>query len=48
MLVVHIHARGCSTASKFKSKSNFTKVLVTLNGTTVTLVIPFFRESNMS
>ena len=48
VLVVHIHARGCSTTSKFQHKSNFSKVLVTLNGTTVPLVIPFFRESNIS
>jgi hypothetical protein len=48
VLVVHIHARGCSTTSKFQHKSNFTKVLVTLNGTTVPLVIPFFRDANVS
>ena len=47
ILVVQIHARGCSTTSKFQQKSNFTKVLVTLNGTTVPLVIPFFRESSL-
>jgi hypothetical protein len=44
VLVVHTNARGCSTTSKFQQKSNFTKVLVTLNGTTVPLVIPFFRD----
>jgi len=46
VLVVHIHARGCSTTSKFQQKSNFTKVLVKMNGTTVPLVIPFLRESS--
>ena len=37
--VVHVHARGCLSAS------NLTNVLVTLNETTVPLVIPFFHES---
>lgn len=46
ILVAHIHARGCSTASKFQQKSNFTKILVNINGTTVPLVIPFFREAS--
>ena len=45
ILVVHIHAQGCSTTSKFQQKSNFTKVLVKVNGTTLPLVIPFIRES---
>jgi len=40
-----IHAKGCSTTSKFVQKSNFTQVLVQLrNGTTVPLVIPFPRD----
>jgi hypothetical protein len=46
MLEVHIHARGCSTMSKFEQRSNFTKVLVCLDGTTVPLVIPFLRNSS--
>jgi len=41
VLVVHIHARGCSTISKFCTKSNFTKILVSVNGLTVPLLIPF-------
>jgi hypothetical protein len=45
VVVVHIHCKGCSTASKFQQRANFTKVLVQLNGSTVPLVIPFFRES---
>jgi hypothetical protein len=44
VLVVHTNARGCSTTSKFQQKFNFTKVLMTLNGTTVPLVIPFFWD----
>lgn len=46
VLVVHIHCKGCSTSSKFQQRANFTKVLVQLNGTTVPLVIPFFREGS--
>lgn len=45
ILTVHIHARGCPTTSKFQQKSNFTKVLVKVSGTTLPLVIPFIRES---
>lgn len=44
ILLVHIHCKGCSTSSKFQQRANFTKVLVQINGTTVPLVIPFFRE----
>ncbi|OEU16322.1 hypothetical protein FRACYDRAFT_261201 [Fragilariopsis cylindrus CCMP1102] len=47
VLEVHINAPGCSTISKFKQKSNFTKLLVTLDGTTVPMVIPFLRDHNM-
>jgi hypothetical protein len=47
VLVAHVHARGCSTTSKFQHKANFTKVLVTINGTTVPLVIPFFRDTTV-
>lgn len=47
VLVVHIHCKGCSTSSKFQQRANFTKILVQLNGTTVPLVIPFFRESQL-
>jgi hypothetical protein len=45
ILLVHIHCKGCSTSSKFQQRANFTKILVQLNGTTVPLVIPFFRET---
>eukprot|EP00536_Pseudo-nitzschia_multiseries_P002110 jgi/Psemu1/294703/fgenesh1_pm.28_\ len=43
VLEVHINARGCSTISKFQQRSNFTKVLVSLDGTTVPMVIPFLK-----
>ena len=46
LMVVHMHCKGCSTSSKFQQRANFTKVLVQLNGTTVPLVIPFFREGS--
>jgi hypothetical protein len=45
VLVAHVHARGCSTTSRFQHKANFTTILVTINGTTVPLVIPFFRDT---
>ena len=41
VLVAHIYARGCSTTYKFKKKANFTKVLVSVNGITVPVLIPF-------
>jgi hypothetical protein len=44
VIEAHINARGCSTTSKFQQRSNFTKLLVTLDGTTVPLVIPFLRD----
>ena len=46
VMVVHIHCKGCSTSSKFQQRANFTKLLVQLNGITVPLVIPFFREGS--
>lgn len=44
IIEVYINARGCSTTSKFQQRSNFTKLLVCLEGTTVPMVIPFLRE----
>eukprot|EP00978_Attheya_sp_CCMP212_P002425 scaffold4945_cov61-Attheya_sp.AAC.2 len=42
VLVAYIHAKGCLTTSKFRLRTNFTKILITMsNGTTVPLVIPF-------
>jgi hypothetical protein len=42
VLVAYIHAKGCLTTSKFRQRTNFTKILITMsNGTTVPLVIPF-------
>ena len=45
ILEVYIHARGCSTMSKFQQRSNFAKVLVCLDGTTVPMVIPFLPDA---
>jgi hypothetical protein len=44
VVTVFLHTQGCSTLTKFQERSNFTKLLVCLNGTTVPLVIPFPRE----
>ena len=44
---VHINARGCSTISKFRQRSNFTKILASLDGTTIPLVIPFLKHDGM-
>ena len=46
IVVVHIQAKGCSTLSKFQQRGNFTKLLVNLAGTTLPLVVPFFRDGN--
>jgi len=45
MIDVYINARGCSTTSKFQQRSNFMKILVCLEGTTVPMVIPFLRDN---
>ena len=45
ILEVHINARGCSTTSKFQQRSNFTKLLVFFDGTTVPMVVPFLRDA---
>jgi len=47
VIEVHINVRGCSTISKFRQRSNYTKLLVSLDGTTVPMVIPFLRDNNM-
>ena len=47
VLEIHINARGCSTISKFRQRSNFTKVLASLDGTTVPMVIPFLKHDGM-
>ena len=44
VLVVYIHARGCSTTTKFVQRSNFMKVLASVNGTTQPIVIPFVNQ----
>ena len=41
VLLVHIHARGCCTTSKFLKKTHFSKLLVKANGKTWPVVIPF-------
>lgn len=44
-----IHAKACSTISKFVQKANFTQILVRLgNAITVPVVIPFPREHHDS
>jgi hypothetical protein len=45
---VYINACGCSTTTKFQQRSNFTKLLVSLNGSTVPIVIPFLRDVSLS
>lgn len=47
VIEVHINARGCSTISKFRQRSNFTKILASLDGTTVPMVIPFLKDDGM-
>ena len=42
ILSVHIHARGCSTAAKFCNRAKKIQLLVSINGTTRPLVIPFY------
>jgi len=45
VIETYIHAKGCSTTSKFVQKSNFTKLLIQLrSGTTVPLVMTFPRD----
>lgn len=41
VLSVHIHARGCSTTAKFCNKSKRIQLLVSIDGTTRPLAIPF-------
>jgi hypothetical protein len=41
---VHIQASGCSTTTKFLQRCNFAKILVTLDGTTIPLVVPFLKD----
>lgn len=41
VLSVHLHARGCSTTSKFCHRAKKIQILVSVNGTTRPLVIPF-------
>ena len=44
VLVCYMHARGCSTTAKFVQRSNFMKVLASVNGTTLPIVIPFVNQ----
>eukprot|EP00977_Amphora_coffeiformis_P026926 scaffold31792_cov168-Amphora_coffeaeformis.AAC.2 len=47
VLTTFIHAKGCSTNSKFVQRANFTKILVALeSGVTVPLVVPFPRDAS--
>ena len=45
VLSVHIHARGCSTTSKFCHRGKNIQILVSINGTTRPLVIPISGHS---
>lgn len=47
VIEVHMNARGCSTISKFRKRSNFTTILANLDGTTVPMVIPFLKHNGM-
>ena len=42
ILSVHIHARGCSTSTKFCNRAKKLQLLVSINGTTRPLVIPLY------
>lgn len=44
VIQTYIHAKGCSTTSKFVQRSNFTKVLVQIRNGTIPMVIPFPRD----
>lgn len=47
VMTTYIHAKGCSTNSKFVQRANFTKILVALDsGVTVPLVVPFPRDAS--
>jgi len=41
VLVAHIHAKGCTTTTKFRRRANSITINVSIRGTTVSLVIPF-------
>ncbi|KAL7543400.1 hypothetical protein ACHAXR_013326 [Thalassiosira sp. AJA248-18] len=41
VISLHLHARGCSTTTKFCNRSKQIQLLVSINGTTRPLVIPF-------
>jgi hypothetical protein len=45
VIATFIHAKGCSTTSKFVQKTNYTKVHVQIsNGTTIPVVVTFPRD----
>jgi len=46
ILTAHIHAKGCSTRSKFEQRAKFTKIIAKVNGKTVPLVVPFKRNKD--
>lgn len=41
VLVAFVYARGCPTVSRFEKKAKFTKILVSINGKTVPVMVPF-------
>jgi hypothetical protein len=44
VVVASIHARRCSTSSKFMQRANFLKLLLSVKGTTQPLIIPIGKE----
>lgn len=44
ILVAFIHAKRCSTTTKFLQRSNFLKVLLSVNSTTQALVVPISNQ----
>jgi hypothetical protein len=46
VLVAHIYAKSCSTTTKFRRRANSVKVLVSVKGTTVALVVPIKKAGS--
>ena len=48
VLTIHIHARGCSTTAKFCNRSKGIQLLVSIDGTTRPLLVPFNCMNEMA
>mmetsp|Transcript_37973 Transcript_37973/g.77285 ORF Transcript_37973/g.77285 Transcript_37973/m.77285 type:complete len:1098 (+) Transcript_37973:281-3574(+) len=46
VLVAHIYAKSCSTTTKFRRRANSVKLLVSVKGTTVALVVPIKKAGS--